>query len=93
MLSQSLTAAAAPTSTTAADKLATSDYALVRRAIGFLTAHWTEHPSLDDLAAAMQLSPTQTQKLFKRWCGLSPKEFVQAIAIDHGTNGCSREHA
>ena len=23
------------------------------------------------------------QRLFKRWCGLSPKEFVQAITIDH----------
>jgi AraC family transcriptional regulator, regulatory protein of adaptative response / methylated-DNA-[protein]-cysteine methyltransferase len=60
-----------------------ADYALVRHAIGFLTAHWTEHPCLDDLAAALALSPTQTQKLFKRWCGLSPKEFLQAIAIDH----------
>jgi AraC family transcriptional regulator, regulatory protein of adaptative response / methylated-DNA-[protein]-cysteine methyltransferase len=60
-----------------------ADYTLVRKAIGYLTDHWTEHPSLDELAAALALSPTQTQKLFKRWCGLSPKEFVQAIAIDH----------
>jgi AraC family transcriptional regulator of adaptative response/methylated-DNA-[protein]-cysteine methyltransferase len=26
------------------------------------------------------------QKLFKRWCGLSPKEFVQAITVDHARN-------
>ena len=31
----------------------------------------------------MGLGPEHTQKLFKRWCGLSPKEFVQAITIDH----------
>jgi AraC family transcriptional regulator, regulatory protein of adaptative response / methylated-DNA-[protein]-cysteine methyltransferase len=61
----------------------TDDYAVVRRAISFLTDHWTAHPSLDELAAAIGLNPTHAQKLFKRWCGLSPKEFVQAIALDH----------
>ncbi len=60
-----------------------ADYAVVRHAIAYLTEHWTTHPSLDDLAAALGLSASQCQKLFKRWCGLSPKEFVQAIALDH----------
>ena len=62
---------------------ATADYLAVRRAIGFLTEHWSTHPSLDELAAALSLSPSHCQKLFKRWCGLSPKEFVQAITLDH----------
>jgi AraC family transcriptional regulator, regulatory protein of adaptative response / methylated-DNA-[protein]-cysteine methyltransferase len=59
------------------------DYALIRRAITFLSDSWTTHPPLEDLAAHMGLSPAHAQKLFKRWCGLSPKEFLQAIAIDH----------
>ena len=58
------------------------DYDQIRRAIAFLTESWTEQPSLDELAAHLGLSPTQCQKLFKRWCGLSPKEFVQAITVD-----------
>ena len=62
---------------------ATSDYALVRAAIRFLTNSWTTHPDLDALARHLGLGATQVQKLFKRWCGLSPKEFVQAITIDH----------
>lgn len=61
----------------------TTDYALIRRAILYLSEHWTAHPPLDDLAEHLGLSPAHTQKLFKRWCGLSPKEFVQAITIDH----------
>src|SRR5262249_25008802 len=61
---------------------AVRDYDLIRRAIAFLTASWTEQPSLDELAAHLGLSPTQCQKLFKRWCGLSPKEFVQAITVN-----------
>ena len=60
-----------------------SDYDLVRRAIMFLTATWEEQPELDRLATHLGLSAGHVQKLFKRWCGLSPKEFVQAITIDH----------
>lgn len=59
------------------------DYDLVRAAIRFLSGTWTEQPDLDRLAAHLGIGPTHVQKLFKRWCGLSPKEFVQAITIDH----------
>jgi AraC family transcriptional regulator of adaptative response/methylated-DNA-[protein]-cysteine methyltransferase len=60
----------------------TSDYDLIRLAISFLSESWSSHPPLEDLAAHLGLSNAHTQKLFKRWCGLSPKEFVQAIAVD-----------
>jgi AraC family transcriptional regulator, regulatory protein of adaptative response / methylated-DNA-[protein]-cysteine methyltransferase len=59
------------------------DYDLVRRAIRFLSEQWTSHPDLDALGRHLGLSPAHCQKLFKRWCGLSPKEFVQAITVDH----------
>lgn len=62
------------------------DYDQIRRAIAFLTETWTEQPSLDQLAGHLGLSPAHCQKLFKRWCGLSPKEFVQAITVDHARN-------
>ncbi len=65
---------------------ATRDYDLIRRAIGFLSQSWEEQPSLERLAAHLDLSPAHAQKLFKRWCGLSPKEFVQAITLDHARN-------
>ncbi|MGE0699830.1 MAG: methylated-DNA--[protein]-cysteine S-methyltransferase [Hyphomicrobiaceae bacterium] len=59
------------------------DYDVVRRAIAFLSVHWEEQPTLERLAAHLELSPAHVQRLFKRWCGLSPKEFVQAVTIDH----------
>ena len=62
------------------------DYDLVRRAIAFLSAKWEEQPSLERLAEHLGQSPAHTQRLFKRWCGLSPKEFVQAVTIDHARN-------
>jgi AraC family transcriptional regulator, regulatory protein of adaptative response / methylated-DNA-[protein]-cysteine methyltransferase len=60
----------------------TADYDAVRRAIEYLSAEWEAHPSLDKLGDHLGLSASHTQRLFKRWCGLSPKEFVQAIALD-----------
>jgi AraC family transcriptional regulator of adaptative response/methylated-DNA-[protein]-cysteine methyltransferase len=62
---------------------AARDYDLVRRAIAFLSEAWDQQPDLDRLARYLRLSPAHCQKLFKRWCGLSPKEFVQAITVDH----------
>lgn len=59
------------------------DYQLIRRAIAFLSETWSEQPPLDRLAQHLDLSPAHCQKLFKRWCGLSPKEFVQAITVGH----------
>ncbi len=59
------------------------DYERVRVGIEFLYQNWRDHPDLDVLAREMDLSPGHCQKLFKRWCGLSPKEFIQVITIDH----------
>jgi AraC family transcriptional regulator, regulatory protein of adaptative response / methylated-DNA-[protein]-cysteine methyltransferase len=72
----------APTLTTPLPADRSRDYELIRRAIAFLSETWTEQPSLDRLAEHLNLSPAHCQKLFKRWCGLSPKEFVQAITVD-----------
>lgn len=59
------------------------DYDTVRRAVAFLSTHWTDHPDLGEVADHLGLSPAHCQRLFKRWCGLSPKEFIQSITIDH----------
>ncbi len=65
------------------DKGPLADYARIRFAIEFLTEHWKDQPDLDQLAAELGLSPSHCQRFFTSWCGLSPKEFVQAITIDH----------
>ncbi|MEO1206856.1 MAG: bifunctional helix-turn-helix domain-containing protein/methylated-DNA--[protein]-cysteine S-methyltransferase [Pseudomonadota bacterium] len=62
---------------------ASADYARVRRAIQYLSEARLEQPQLADLAAVMGVSATQCQKIFMRWCGLSPKAFVAALTLDH----------
>jgi AraC family transcriptional regulator of adaptative response/methylated-DNA-[protein]-cysteine methyltransferase len=60
-----------------------SDYDVVRRVIELLSLDYRNQPSLDAIAAELGQSPTQLQKLFTRWAGLSPKAFLQAVTLDH----------
>ncbi|WP_170973297.1 bifunctional helix-turn-helix domain-containing protein/methylated-DNA--[protein]-cysteine S-methyltransferase [Rhizobium sp. FKY42] len=59
------------------------DYAIVKQVIELITLDYREQPSLDAIAAELGQSPTQLQKVFTRWAGLSPKAFLQAVTLDH----------
>lgn len=61
-----------------------TDYETVRGVIELLTLDYREQPSLEAIAARLGQSPTQLQKTFTRWAGLSPKAFLQAVTLDHG---------
>ncbi len=59
------------------------DYQTVRRVIELISENWQSQPELVEISHAVGLSPTQLQKLFTRWAGLSPKGFLQAVTLDH----------
>jgi AraC family transcriptional regulator, regulatory protein of adaptative response / methylated-DNA-[protein]-cysteine methyltransferase len=59
------------------------DYDRVRRALEFMTMRWRNQPSLDDIAAHVGLSPSHFHHLFKRFAGITPKAFLQAITLNH----------
>ena len=59
------------------------DYSTVRRVIELITEDYREQPGLDEIAGRLDQSPTQLQKTFTRWAGLSPKAFLQAVTLDH----------
>jgi AraC family transcriptional regulator of adaptative response/methylated-DNA-[protein]-cysteine methyltransferase len=60
-----------------------ADYKVVRKVIELISENWRDQPGLDALANAVNLSQTQLQKTFRRWAGLSPKGFLQAVTLDH----------
>jgi AraC family transcriptional regulator of adaptative response/methylated-DNA-[protein]-cysteine methyltransferase len=55
-----------------------SDYQQIARVIHYLNEHYTEQPSLSDLASEAGLSPTHFQRKFTSWTGVSPKLFLQS---------------
>jgi AraC family transcriptional regulator of adaptative response/methylated-DNA-[protein]-cysteine methyltransferase len=59
-----------------------ADYLTVKRAIEFISTHWREQPSIEVIAEHVGLSASHFQHLFKRWAGLTPKAFLQALTIE-----------
>jgi len=62
---------------------AADDYAVVRRAIAYISEHWRAQPEIDEIAAAVGTTTADLHHVFRRWAGLTPKAFLQAITLDH----------
>lgn len=55
----------------------------IARAILYIQAHFQEQPSLEAVAAQVNLSPFHFQRLFTQWAGTSPKKFLQYLSVRH----------
>jgi AraC family transcriptional regulator of adaptative response/methylated-DNA-[protein]-cysteine methyltransferase len=58
------------------------DYDRIRRTIAFISKHWRRQPSLDEIAGQAGLSVSHFHMLFRRWAGITPKAFLQAVTLD-----------
>lgn len=67
-------------------------YEKIAAAIAYIHAHHTEQPSLDEIAAAVHLSPYHFQRLFTEWAGVSPKKFLQYISLQHAKGLLAKDH-
>jgi AraC family transcriptional regulator, regulatory protein of adaptative response / methylated-DNA-[protein]-cysteine methyltransferase len=64
-------------------KRAADDYEIVRRAIAHIRGNWRAQPEIKAVAHAAGVSATELHHLFRRWCGLTPKAFLQALTLNH----------
>jgi AraC family transcriptional regulator of adaptative response/methylated-DNA-[protein]-cysteine methyltransferase len=62
---------------------AAADYEVVRRAIRHISANWQAQPSVEEIATAASVGVTDLHHIFRRWAGLTPKDFVAALTLDH----------
>ncbi|MFO1399604.1 MAG: methylated-DNA--[protein]-cysteine S-methyltransferase [Steroidobacteraceae bacterium] len=60
-------------------QLDTRDFQRIARAIAYIDAHWSEQPSLAALARAAGLSRFHFSRLFRRWAGISPRQYLQHV--------------
>src|SRR5271167_3658787 len=58
------------------------DYATVKHALEFISTRYRDQPSIEAIAGHVGLSASHFEHVFKRWAGLTPKAFLQAISID-----------
>jgi AraC family transcriptional regulator of adaptative response/methylated-DNA-[protein]-cysteine methyltransferase len=59
------------------------DYARVEKAIRFIESNFDTQPSLAEIARSVHLSPYYFERLFKRWAGVTPKQFLQCLTLNH----------
>jgi len=59
------------------------DYETVRAAIAYISESGAEDLDLPRFSRSLGMTERQLTDLFRRWCGLSPKTFAQAVALNH----------
>jgi AraC family transcriptional regulator of adaptative response/methylated-DNA-[protein]-cysteine methyltransferase len=60
-----------------------SDYARIEKVIRHLGKSYLEQPSLHDLALVAGVSEYHFHRLFTRWAGITPKDFVKYLTANH----------
>ncbi len=59
-----------------------SDYDRIAEAISYISTRLDSQPTLDEIAAHIHLSPFHFQRLFCRWCGVTPKRYLQVLTLE-----------
>lgn len=66
------------------------DYLRIEKALRYLDDHADEQPSLAAVAAHVGLSEPHFHRLFRRWAGVTPKQFLQCLTLERA-KGLLRE--
>jgi AraC family transcriptional regulator, regulatory protein of adaptative response / methylated-DNA-[protein]-cysteine methyltransferase len=63
-----------------------NDYERIASVIRYLDRHHTIQPDLNALAQSVGLSPFHFHRLFSTWAGITPKDFLQCLTLEHARN-------
>lgn len=67
-----------------------SDYARMDRIIRYLDENYFEQPSLSELARIAGLSESHFHRRFVDWVGITPKDFLQCLTLEHARKRLGR---
>ena len=59
------------------------DYRRIERSIQFVEDNFKNQPTLDQIAESAHLSKYHFNRLFKRWAGISPIQFLQFMTLEY----------
>ncbi|MBC7922483.1 MAG: methylated-DNA--[protein]-cysteine S-methyltransferase [Ferruginibacter sp.] len=59
------------------------DYQRVEKAIAYLEQHYTEQPSLKEIADVVHLSEFHFERMFTRWAGTTPQRFLRYLTKEY----------
>lgn len=59
------------------------NYNRIAEAISFFKDNFKLQPKLEEVAEHIHLSPFHFQRMFQQWAGVTPKQFLQYISVEH----------
>jgi len=62
--------------------VADTDHYCIEKAIRFLAEHVESQPTLDDVSESVAVSSFHLQRLFRRYAGVTPKQFLQHLTLE-----------
>ncbi len=57
------------------------EYRRIERSIRFMDERFREQPSLERVAKSAGVAPHHFARMFRRWAGISPKQFMQRLTL------------
>jgi AraC family transcriptional regulator of adaptative response/methylated-DNA-[protein]-cysteine methyltransferase len=59
-----------------------SDYERIAKAIEFINRSVNEQPTLEQIAAHLNMSRYHFQRVFRHWAGVTPKRYLQILTVE-----------
>ena len=59
------------------------DYQRIEKAIQYIEKNVTSQPTLDEIADYVNLSKFHFERMFKRWAGISPIQFLRFLTLEY----------
>lgn len=60
-----------------------NDYDRIAKVIRHIDGAFMSQPDLEELAGVAGLSPAHFHRMFVKWAGVTPKDFVRSLTMDH----------
>ena len=69
------------------------EYRRIERAIRFIDQRFREQPSLERVAKSAGVAPHHFARMFRRWAGISPKQFMQRLTLQAARESLGQEQS
>ncbi len=69
------------------------DYKRIERAIQYVEVHYKSQPTLEQMAKSVHLSVFHFNRLFKKWAGVTPTQFMQFLTLEYTKEKLIESHS